>query len=274
MNISTIIHELRPAEYTMKCRHLPPAVLLLGMLAAAPTTAQSLGTVTGIATTPTAGSVTGMIVDEHGRPLSGATIRLAGTTQGAISRASGRFFIANVGAGDYVANITCHCFIPYRTTITVSAGQVTILNAAMKLDTSCPHDTLARTEKTRGNGRGPSSNNRATPEQSSRVSIQAVVGLQDPTPFTIRGRRGADTAIRTGTPDINDPVVGGFGMPACISASAITAVDVPILPNSFAPESGEILSGVVNNCEIRSLLAARETERAARNATARERPMY
>ncbi|HVZ38188.1 MAG TPA: carboxypeptidase regulatory-like domain-containing protein [Candidatus Kapabacteria bacterium] len=256
----------------MKRSQLPATILLLGMLAAMTATAQKSGSTMEIATAQTPGSVTGVIADEHTHPLSGAVVRLAGTTQGAIAKADGRFFIANVRAGTYEANVTCHGFIPTRTTITVSNGRVTILNAAMKLDTSSPHDTLATIVTTRRGAIRISSSEITT--QGSRISIEALVAAQQIQLFTIRGRSGADTPIRTGDPDLSDPVVGGFGRSACVGIVAMEVAAVPIVPNSFAPENGEILSGVVNNCEIRDLLAVREVERAARNAMARERPAY
>lgn len=53
------------------------------------------------------GFVRGCAVDGAGVPVRGATIRLKGTTQGAIARADGSFLIANVRAGVYRVTATC-----------------------------------------------------------------------------------------------------------------------------------------------------------------------
>ncbi len=58
------------------------------------------------------GIVEGTVTDEWGDPLPGATIRLAGTSQGAVAGADGRFRIIKVLSGTYDLNVTSIAFEP------------------------------------------------------------------------------------------------------------------------------------------------------------------
>ncbi len=80
-----------------------PAVLLCAVLAAAwappALRAQPAGW--------NAGMIRGCVAEETGMPIQGATIRVVGTTQGAISRGDGSFLIANVRPGAYTVRAVC-----------------------------------------------------------------------------------------------------------------------------------------------------------------------
>lgn len=80
---------------------------------------------------PTAGAIAGDVKDDEGHVISGATVRLEGTAQGAKSRHDGTFFIAGVRAGEYQLRVTTVGFTPWVCTVQVAAGQT--LNIHPKL---------------------------------------------------------------------------------------------------------------------------------------------
>lgn len=88
------------------------AVVLGGMLFAAPLSAQT-GT----------GTVTGRVVDSASRqPLPAASVRISGSTNGALSKNDGSFTISNVPAGAQTVRATRIGFAAQSRQVTVTAG--------------------------------------------------------------------------------------------------------------------------------------------------------
>ena len=88
------------------------AVILGGILAASPLAAQN----------PT-GLVTGHVLDSASRqPLSAVSVRIVGTTTGALTRADGSYTISLVGAGTHQVRASRIGFAAQTRTINVQAG--------------------------------------------------------------------------------------------------------------------------------------------------------
>src|SRR5205085_347733 len=80
----------------------------------------------------TTGVLSGKVMDDQGKPVIGATIRILGTTQGAISKApDGRFTIAGVRAGDYEVQITAIGLNTEKRSVRVSVDQTTTLDVKL-----------------------------------------------------------------------------------------------------------------------------------------------
>lgn len=85
-------------------------------------------------TTPTGtGSISGVVLDDAGEPLTGATILVQGTTLGTITDMNGQYVLKQVPAGTHVIEVR---FISYQTQqvndVKVAGGKTTRLNVAMK----------------------------------------------------------------------------------------------------------------------------------------------
>ncbi|MBE7178941.1 MAG: carboxypeptidase-like regulatory domain-containing protein, partial [Mucilaginibacter polytrichastri] len=78
------------------------------------------------------GKIAGRVLDEKGEPLIGASVKIEGTTTGAVSGADGSYTLS-VQPGTYTVVIT---YISYKTQriprITVTSGQTTPLNINMQ----------------------------------------------------------------------------------------------------------------------------------------------
>ena len=97
------------------------AVILGGILAASPLAAQNA---TGI--------VTGRVVDSASRqPLSAVSVRVVGTTNGALTRMDGSFTIALVGAGTHQMRASRIGFAAQTRTVVVQAGGTVNIEIAM-----------------------------------------------------------------------------------------------------------------------------------------------
>ena len=83
---------------------------------------------------PTAGGITGVVTAaESGQPLSGASVRVAGTRLGAVTGSDGRYTIAEVPAGRVTVQVS---FLGYGTaerTITVAGGETATVDMSLSV---------------------------------------------------------------------------------------------------------------------------------------------
>ncbi len=68
------------------------------------------------------GGIRGVVRTSDGKPLPFATVQIAGTTQGAVADAEGRYSIGGVKAGTYTLNVTAMGHQQQSTTVTVTDG--------------------------------------------------------------------------------------------------------------------------------------------------------
>src|SRR4051812_2365752 len=88
-----------------------------------------------ILTAQAAGTVSGRITSEIGQPVVGAQVYLSGSQLGSVSRADGRFSIANVPAGTHELRAIQIGMKPDTRSVTVSAGATTEVNITMSAQT-------------------------------------------------------------------------------------------------------------------------------------------
>jgi TonB-dependent starch-binding outer membrane protein SusC len=97
------------------------SVLLLSLLVVVPQTSHAQAT----------GTVTGVVTGTGGRPLTGASVAVAGTTRGDQTDAQGRFEITAVPAGSRTIRATFAGYGEQSRTVTVAAGQTATVNIAL-----------------------------------------------------------------------------------------------------------------------------------------------
>lgn len=88
----------------------------------------------------TTSAVRGLITDEQGQPVAGATVILTGRTTGlryqAVTQGNGRFYVTNVPIGEYVAESRAIGFRPARQDgLVLGIGQVGEVNLHMQAST-------------------------------------------------------------------------------------------------------------------------------------------
>jgi len=77
------------------------------------------------------GVISGTVTDVSGAVLPGARIELAPKAAPAVSNAQGQFFVPNLAPGTYAVTVSYVGFKPYSTTVTIAAGQTTMVTAVM-----------------------------------------------------------------------------------------------------------------------------------------------
>jgi len=79
-----------------------------------------------------AGNISGTVLDSESKPIPGVTIRIGGTTKGAVTKDNGSFEIKSVAAGKYTLIVS---FVGYKTiTQSIVVGRTQRLNLDFTLE--------------------------------------------------------------------------------------------------------------------------------------------
>jgi TonB dependent receptor/Carboxypeptidase regulatory-like domain/TonB-dependent Receptor Plug Domain len=204
----------------------------------------------------TTGNLAGKVTNDEGKPVSGATIRIIGTTQGAISKAGGDFIVAGIRAGEYDVEVTSVGYQKFSGKVRISVGQTTTLNAIIATTAIRQKEIKVTAGAIRPERNGTIRNTSAADlENSARTNIQGAVALTSGVTtggvngFSIRGGRATETSIRVDGIEVSDPFTGGFGSTSAglyPTVSTLAVQEVQVISSGFPAEYGDILSGVVN----------------------------
>lgn len=200
-------------------------------------------------------ALSGLINDRASKkPLSGATVRLVGTTAGAVSDKNGRYFVRKLSpSAVYTVEIS---LIGYKkiqkTGVKVSAGDTLRLNFLMdESAVAVGQEITVIGEKPLVDVEETQSINSVGRQQIERMSAQNVTDvITRQTGFVtqnreifIRGGRGYEAAYLLDGVSVQDPLAGsGFGLQ--FAADALDQVE--IITGGFNPEYGQATSGIVN----------------------------
>ena len=77
------------------------------------------------------GTLSGKVVDEKGKPVAGASIRIKGTNRGGNAKINGTFVISNIPSGSFEVLIKALNYKDYTTSIRISADQTTEISVKM-----------------------------------------------------------------------------------------------------------------------------------------------
>lgn len=96
------------------------------------------------------GTLTGTITDaEYDTPLTGATVRIEGTSLGAISDLDGNYTISNVPAGTHTVVVSYISFETQTLSQTIAAGETKRLNVALSTDQKLLGEVVVETKGNR-----------------------------------------------------------------------------------------------------------------------------
>ncbi len=208
----------------------------------------------------TTGVLSGKVVDENGKPVVGAVIRIVGTPRGGLTEApDGAFTIAGVRAGDYTVEFSGVGYSKVERSVHISVNQTTNLGT-VELPTKSIQgkEVVVRAGRTIqpeqvGTVREIS---RDELDRSTRNDIVGVVALENSVNtngvngFSIRGGRATETSIKVDGVEVSDPFVGGFGNTAASlypQVSQLGVQTVQVSSSGISAEYGDVLTGVVNS---------------------------
>lgn len=205
------------------------------------------------------GQLSGKVTDSDGKPVIGATIRLAGTKQGGFSKApDGHFLIIGIRAGSYDVEVTAIGFNKFTKSIQISIDQTATLNVKLEVSGGVMTKgvTVIANKIVRGDPRTVRETSSDEMARNARTSITDQVALQSGVTtggvngFSIRGGRSTETSIRIDGVKVSDPFQGGFGSTAAgyyPTVSTLAVSEVQVVPSGFSAEYGDVFAGVVNS---------------------------
>jgi len=165
------------------------------------------------------GTIRGKVVDEEGKPIIGASVRVLGTRLGAFVKGGGKFIISNIPPGPYKVKITYVGYQDFIAEVRISADETTELTAQMN-----PEGVMTEEITVYGNELVRNKEIGIKREMSSedltsiaREGIQSIVGLSagvfnSGNGFIIRGSRSNESQIRVDGFDVGNQFTGGFGI--------------------------------------------------------------
>jgi outer membrane receptor protein involved in Fe transport len=215
------------------------------------------------------GKIAGVVTDQGtGQPVEGVQVFLPGTGYGAITNASGRFFIISVTPGTYtvaarrvgyqqqnVTNVQVQTDITREVNFRLSsaAAQVaTVEIRAQQTPLFAPGQTGSQTPITAQQIQAlPVTNiEQALSLQQGFVQVPSspdIISLTDSrrntqNPISIRGGRSGETLMLIDGIPVQNFIFGGPAL--SLSPEAVNQID--LLKGGFGPEYGNALSGIIN----------------------------
>ncbi|MBI3258715.1 MAG: TonB-dependent receptor [Ignavibacteriae bacterium] len=205
------------------------------------------------------GILSGKVVDEKGKPVGGASIRVKGTTRGGNAKLNGTFNISNINSGTYEILVKAVNYKDYTTSVRISADQTTEITIKMVESVVQTKEVTitAESEKKLVNKDKIGTNRTANGEDNTKIARETVQGVVALTAgvqstgagFEVRGSRAEETQIRVDGLDVGDQFTGSFGNGGAAyspTVSSFAVEEVQVLTGSFSAEYGNALGGIVN----------------------------
>ncbi|MBI5325775.1 MAG: TonB-dependent receptor [Ignavibacteriae bacterium] len=206
------------------------------------------------------GTLKGKVVDEEGKPVIGATVRVMGTPRGTyVKEKDGRFTIVNINSGEYQVQVTAVGYSKYTITARISADETTEINVKLISEIKKMGEVNVIGTKEMVNNTEIGTKRKITSDQISNVAregIQQVIAMSagvvsgyNGNGYNIRGSRETESQIRINGLDVGSQFTGGFGQGGINyfpMISQLATEEVQVLTGDFSAEYGNALGGIVN----------------------------
>ncbi|TAL68983.1 MAG: hypothetical protein EPN82_08715 [Bacteroidetes bacterium] len=204
------------------------------------------------------GTLKGKVVDEEGKPVIGASVRVMGTPRGTyVKEKDGKFTIVNINAGQYQIQVTAVGYAKYTLTTSISADEVTEINVKLKSEVKQTETVNVYGSRQLVNNTEIGTKRKMTSEQITGVAregVQQVIALSagvvaSGNGYNIRGSRETESQIRINGIDMGSQFTGAFGLGGLAyfpMLSSYATDEIQVLTGAFSAEYGNVLGGVVN----------------------------
>lgn len=204
----------------------------------------------------TNGTLTGKVVDEDGKGIVGATVRVLGTTRGAnVLDPKGRYDVVQIPAGEYQVQASFVGMSKVIKTVRISADGVATLNFTLTSDATAVDTIVVTGEKLRTDEKSIQTsmdNEKIQLRGGTSIAVAAQgAGISTSgTGFSVRGGRSSDTQIRVDGVDITDQFSGGAGSAGTGMSPIVSTMmieEVQVKRGTFSAEYGDAMGGMVNS---------------------------
>lgn len=204
------------------------------------------------------GILTGKITDKDGNPVSGASVRVLGTTRGAFAKSDGRYTVVNITAGDYVVLVTAVGYDSARKQVSISADQTLTVNFTLTAGGVLKGEVIVSADREMVRSTDVGTNRVVKGKDMVKIARDNVASVLSLSPgvqasgnnFIVRGSRPEETQVLVDGLVITDQFTGGLGnVGSTISAampSPFATEEVQAQTGGFGAEYGNAVGGVVN----------------------------
>lgn len=200
----------------------------------------------------TTGKISGKVTDDKGLALVGASVKIEGTTMGAISDDAGDYVVINVPVGKYSVKCSYVGFDPVlQIEVNVSADVTTNLDFRLKETGGIKTEEIEVISK----------RNTINPDQSGKIigkdyientGIRGIENLASKTAGVVQDERGGQVNIRGGRTNETAIIIDGVLTSNPLDGTSTAYVsnnllqELAVLTGGFSAEYGNVLSGVIN----------------------------
>ncbi|MDR0926299.1 MAG: carboxypeptidase-like regulatory domain-containing protein [Ignavibacteria bacterium] len=208
------------------------------------------------------GVLSGKVVDDDGKGVIGATLRVEGTSKGTnIKARDGSFTLSNITAGNYVVVVRSVGKTEQKINVRISADQTTEITVRLKDDAVMMETVVvtANTEKAKAvDSKTVGAISTLSNEELNRATgsnLAAVVGMSAGVSsgsdgYAIRGSRPSETQIRLDGLNMGNQFSGGFGASGSTyfpMVSSYATEEVQVITGNFSAQYGDAQGGIVNS---------------------------
>ena len=212
----------------------------------------------------TRGAVAGRVTDSSGAVLPGAKVELQPSGLSVVSDANGQFIITNIVPGDYTLTVNYVGFTSYSRQLTLTAGQVSRVSAAMKVASA--NESIVVTSE-RGHGEAAAINEQRESDNILQVlPVDVITSLPNTNIADAVGRlpsvtlerdegEGKYIQVRGAEPRYNNVTIDGVEVAA--PESGVRQIKLDTMPANLiesvevnktlaANQDGDAIGGSVN----------------------------
>lgn len=209
----------------------------------------------------TTGTLRGRIVNEKNEPLAGVNVRVEGQRLGAMSDASGNYFIIGIPGGNYTIRANILGYAPFAAeNVQITPDFTTNLNMTLRTEAIQQEEVRVEAERPLLQRDATGTTRFLSSEEIQKLPTRGYRDAAAQQTGIVNFRRNIDTEstngttliIRGGRPNETAYFVDGFSQQDPLTGTSSTSIsnnsieEVVVLTGGFNAEYGRIMSGAVN----------------------------
>jgi outer membrane receptor protein involved in Fe transport len=206
------------------------------------------------------GILKGNVTGEDGKSLPRATVKVEGTSLGALVKVDGSYIVVSIPAGQYTIIYSYVGLQPVKKQVTISADQSAVIDVVLRSDASTSIRTkeLNVVAQKMVNSETVGRLNNISKDKiqgTAREGLSGVISLtsgviNSGNGFSIRGSRPEETLMMVDGINISNQTSGGFGASGSYyypMVSSYAIEESQVITGGFSAEYGDATGGVVNS---------------------------
>ncbi len=204
------------------------------------------------------GILTGKVVDKDGKAVGGATVRVLGTTRGAVTKIDGKYNIVNITAGSYDVRVTAMGYDTVVQRVTIVADQTHTMNFTVSQGGVKLKEVVVAADREMVRATDVGTNRVLSGDDMTKIARDNIASALSLSPsirasgnnFIVRGSRTTETQVLVDGLTVTDQFTGGLGNSGSTVSAAMPSPfateQVQAQTGGFGAEYGNAIGGIVN----------------------------